>query len=563
MFKFKIIGRCFNDASYQVADPDIDFFLEEDGWNDYWYYTMYHLHSTGRLGGEVEYLGPIRIMRIGQKEYESNLLRNLFPEGVFSQLPDDFVSLSFSEDLYRSLGQLLHNLDEKATFLKSLNIILGRDDDLYDRVKNDECFRTSLLRDTTIKAYPLVVARTIMRSECNVYDLLTQEISIHFKDCDSPIEIRFDYSSGKDRNQLLPSRIVAFIGENGCGKSSILYRIARILYASPDQRKFDSTLKSLEPNDIGFSKLLIVSYSSFDNFVLPGLNRSDFRLIVDNIDKEDGRLYLCGLRDLKAEYKELIEEGDGAIDRYIKGERTGNVILKTPQSLTDEFFEALIRMLSDPKKVWLWNEFNNEVKRFGFEDFPDFAFDDTRVVDIFDQSNRVGEIWKEQFAGMSTGWKFVLHSMANIVARITHHTLLLFDEPENHLHPPLLSFFLTEVRKLLDEFDSGMLISTHSPVALQELYRENVFVIHRHGDIKHVSQPQIQTFGAGFGEINADVFFLNSDNTNSYHIVDAALDAIAISKDDPYRTIQRVERYLGITLSSALKAYVISKSVSD
>ena len=131
---------------------------------------------------------------------------------------------------------------------------------------------------------------------------------------------------------------------------------------------------------------------------------------------------------------------------------------------------------------------------------------------------------------MSTGWKFVLHSMANIVARITHHTLLLFDEPENHLHPPLLSFFLTEVRKLLDEFDSGMLISTHSPVVLQELYRENVFVIHRHGDIKHVSQPQIQTFGAGFGEINADVFFLNSDNTNSYHIVDAALDAIAISK---------------------------------
>lgn len=563
MFKFQIIGWQFNNVSYLTARDGVDFFLEEDNWNDYWYYTMYHLHSTGRLGGEAQYLGTIRIMKIGQQTGETNLLRKEFPDGVFTNLPDDFVSLSFSEDLYRALSHLLHTIDARSEFLQALNMILGADDDLYLRVKDDDCFNTSLLRDTTINAYPLSVGRSIMRSDHTLYDLLKQSISIHFTDCDNPIDIRFDHSFGKDQNKLLPSRIVSFIGENGCGKSSILYRIARILYASPDQRKQDNTLLSLIPNDIGFSKLIIVSYSSFDNFVLPGLSSSDFRLISDGLDKSDGRLYLCGMRDLKQEYQNLIELGEKAINEYIKDERTSNVILKSPQALTDEFIKAIMRILQDPDRVQLWDKFNARIKKFGFEDFPDFTFDDdARVAEWFNDQSSESHTVGTEFSKMSTGWKFVLHSMANIVARIVPHTLLLFDEPENHLHPPLLSFYLTEVRKLLDKYDAGMLISTHSPVVLQELYRENVYVIHRHGEMKHVTQPQIQTFGAGFGEINADVFFLNSDNTNSYKLVDKVLDDITVDVNDPAKTIKRVERHLGVTLSSALKAYVIAKSVS-
>ena len=561
MFRFKIISNHYNDLSSFGAHEDVDFYLEEDSWNDYWYYTMYHLHSAGPLtNGDVEYLGPIRIMRVGQQIDEKYVLRERVKNGIFTELPDDFVSLSFAIDLYRSLSAMLPKQEQRLEFMVAMNMIMEASGELYDRVKDDKCFNTSLLRDTTIKAYPLVMARSIMFSEHTLYDLLKQAISIHFKDCDKAIDIRFDHSSGKDDSKLLPSRMVAFIGENGCGKSSILYRIARILYASPDQRKRDKTLLELKPNNIGFSKLLIVSYSSFDNFLLPGLNVSDFRLILDKLNKADGRVYLCGLRDLKSEYELLINEGEGAVEKYMMGERTTNVQLKSPQALVHEFVYALGLIFSDPDRAALWYKFNVAVNRFGFEDFPDFSLDE--VYDNVDLSafDRYGE----RFSCMSTGWKFVLHSVANIVARIANHTLLLFDEPENHLHPPLLSFYLTQVRKLLHKYDSGMLISTHSPVVLQELYRENVYVIHRHGDMKSVSQPQIQTFGAGFGEINADVFFLNTDITNSYKLVDNAMDEIRMPQEvKPAIVIKRIEKHLGIELSSALKAYVISKVMSE
>lgn len=48
--QFKIIGVCFQNAEAYPPD-DADFFLEQDDWNDYWYYTTYHLHATSKLTG--------------------------------------------------------------------------------------------------------------------------------------------------------------------------------------------------------------------------------------------------------------------------------------------------------------------------------------------------------------------------------------------------------------------------------------------------------------------------------------------------------------------------------
>ena len=64
--KFKLIGKCYQDATNIDAD-DADFLIEEDGWNDYSFHVLYHLHATDRLtnNGNV-HLGYIKIMKVGQ-----------------------------------------------------------------------------------------------------------------------------------------------------------------------------------------------------------------------------------------------------------------------------------------------------------------------------------------------------------------------------------------------------------------------------------------------------------------------------------------------------------------
>ncbi len=43
---------------------------------------------------------------------------------------------------------------------------------------------------------------------------------------------------------------------------------------------------------------------------------------------------------------------------------------------------------------------------------------------------------------MSSGHAIVLLTVTKLVARVEEKTLVLIDEPESHLHPPLLSHSL-------------------------------------------------------------------------------------------------------------------------
>lgn len=119
--KFRIIGKCFQDAR-NVSCGDADFLLEEDGWDDFNYHVMYHLHATtNRTHTHNEYLGPIRIMKLEQHEAESYLLSGALGYGkTFESLPENFFSLSTSIELYegcivccllRNEGVLLDNCD--------------------------------------------------------------------------------------------------------------------------------------------------------------------------------------------------------------------------------------------------------------------------------------------------------------------------------------------------------------------------------------------------------------------------------------------------------------------
>ena len=77
-YLFQVIGLCMRDTTQVKIHSDVDFLLEENDWNDFGYVTSYYVHATPKISKQKESycLGGIRIMKLGQKEHEVNLLRN-------------------------------------------------------------------------------------------------------------------------------------------------------------------------------------------------------------------------------------------------------------------------------------------------------------------------------------------------------------------------------------------------------------------------------------------------------------------------------------------------------
>ena len=109
---------------------------------------------------------------------------------------------------------------------------------------------------------------------------------------------------------------------------------------------------------------------------------------------------------------------------------------------------------------------------------------------------------------MSSGHASVLLIITQLVAKVEEKTLVLLDEPESHLHPPLLSAFVRALSDLLDNRNGVAIIATHSPVVLQEIPRSCVWKIERTGKITNPYRPSVETFGENVGVLTREVFGL-------------------------------------------------------
>lgn len=87
-------------------------------------------------------------------------------------------------------------------------------------------------------------------------------------------------------------------------------------------------------------------------------------------------------------------------------------------------------------------------------------------------------------------------------------TLILLDEPEAHLHPPLLPAFIRALSDLLINRNGVALIATHSPVVLQEVPQSCVWKIRRTGLRSVGERPEVQTFGENVGLLTREIFGL-------------------------------------------------------
>lgn len=129
------------------------------------------------------------------------------------------------------------------------------------------------------------------------------------------------------------------------------------------------------------------------------------------------------------------------------------------------------------------------------------------------------ELISPTLSRMSSGHAIILLTITRLVAKMEEKTLVLLDEPESHLHPPLLSAFVRALSDLLHDKNGLAIIATHSPVVLQEIPKSCVWKIFRRSENVIADRPSIETFAENVGILTSEVFSLEVEKSGFHDIL--------------------------------------------
>ncbi|PTR35368.1 putative AbiEii toxin of type IV toxin-antitoxin system [Luteibacter sp. OK325] len=108
---------------------------------------------------------------------------------------------------------------------------------------------------------------------------------------------------------------------------------------------------------------------------------------------------------------------------------------------------------------------------------------------------------------LSSGQEMFFRFALNLCAFIEVGTLVLVDEPENHLHPNFITRFMSLLREILKLTGSFALVASHSPFVVREVTRRDVSIMSRtKGGESIIRRPRLQTLGASVAAVSAYVF---------------------------------------------------------
>ncbi|WP_431285003.1 AAA family ATPase [Humitalea sp. 24SJ18S-53] len=159
------------------------------------------------------------------------------------------------------------------------------------------------------------------------------------------------------------------------------------------------------------------------------------------------------------------------------------------------------------------------------------------------------------FAKLSSGHKIVLLTITRLVETVGERTLVLLDEPEGHLHPPLLSAFIRALSDLLVDRNGVAIVATHSPVVLQEIPRSCVWKVRRTGAHVEAERPEVETFGENVGVLTREIFGLEVTEAGFHRML---RDAVREAPDFD-RVVEQFNGELGGEARALLRAMIASR----
>lgn len=496
-------------------------YLIPNNWDDFRFKTTFFV-TLFDTSGEKHDLGEIKIGFVGQTPgwTETSL------DSEFESLGKNYFSLGQSVEFYMQVRKLPVKL--RRVFLNALRDVVYNEEARL-AAKDQGVFNTSLLRGVNYSSITEQFKRILDGGE-----VLTE---FHFAYQTEPTIKRAGYSLSFDVIPgVKPSRnIHVLIGRNGIGKTTLLNGMIASLVEQelpiPPEgmgRFFDiSTPSTPTPISKGyFTSVVSVSFSAFDPFTPPS----------ERIGETNDLQYsYIGL-------KEVHEDG---------GTRTS--VHKDLHALSEDFVTSLIGSFGLSSKRERWQD----AITFLESDFNFAEMDLGRLLEIEDQDQLRARA-KQVFMFMSSGHAIVLLSITKLVERAEEKTLVIMDEPESHLHPPLLSAFTRALADLLNKINGVAIIATHSPVVLQEVPKSCVWKLFRAKLAGDNLRPDMETFGENVGVLTREVFGLEVAKSG-FH--DLLTRSVAEGKDYD-EIIAEYSNQLGFEGRSLLRALISNRNSS-
>ncbi len=476
--KFKVV-----DSLPEVRQAG-ELYLVTDNWNDWFKYkTLYDLYYIDD-DNDKQYIGAVKI---GQFD-------KVFDDYTRPDVPLEFEELS---DAYFSLGQDESYYDNLRIYekLNSVEILSNLRDCAYNLELFDRALDTPVMINSLLRSVTKYSVRGQFNRIAKGGDKL-EPYSFNF--------ILADLKRNKDLNLLFdifpdskpPTNVHVIIGRNGVGKTRLLNgMINALLNIENEKYKGIFTVNDGLEESL-FSKLVAVTFSAFDQ-TYP----------IEEPDDYEGELEYSYIGLKKYEQQNEAE--------YSEDSTNSQMVNKSNKDLFTDFkksFEEDIKV--NKVKMELWKRSINEMD-------SDPLFKEIGLIELI--TDRRADLEKI-FDRLSSGHKIVVLSITRLVASVEEKTIVLLDEPEAHLHPPLLSAFIRSISDLLIHRNGIALIATHSPVVLQEIPKSCVWKLSRSGVDSKVERLNRETFGENIGILSREVFGYEVTNSGFHDLIKTEVD---------------------------------------
>lgn len=519
--EFRIIGRS---SSAPPNDSEDVIYLRMDNWNDYSFVTMFSLHVYDSAGQRQD-IGDVKIGFKGQTVDTDTY--HQFLTG-FELLGEKFFSLGQGVDFYRKMASLPNGRGREILH-RLRDIVLHPE--IIEEIKDEKVFGTSLLRNVSLSVVKGQYSR-VLDGKAELTDFKFKFVR---PDDERFGGVNLDFDVEVDSKPSM--NIHAVIGRNGVGKTTLLNGMIEAVTDRDNVSKFidKNSWQAAEISEDYFSSLVSVSFSAFDPFVPPS----------EQSDPSKGTCYFyIGLKDRDDPDKhrtipELREDcAKSLIHCFQSADKTVRWLKAISKLGSDENFASmkLEQLEISFRNIWSYKEAGEQSDSESFR-------------------KRYLYSVNQYLTKMSSGHAIVLLTITKLVARVEEKTLVLMDEPESHLHPPLLSAFIRALADLLNDRNGVAIIATHSPVVLQEIPKSCVWKIYRVGKDVRSSRPNNETFGENVGLLTSEVFSLEVERSGFHNLLAEAVDT-GMSYEE---IVASYQNQLGFEARAILRALVANR----
>lgn len=402
----------------------------------------------------------------------------------FNQLKTNLFSLGQSLEFYEKIKKISE--DQFEDTLKRLNDI-SINNDLFELIENNQGFSNSLIRFGAAEKALKESRLLLYENKRRVNDNLMFNYKTKVEGAESPHKVTFDFRVNED----LPYRMNVLIGKNGTGKTQLLCSMVNSISGVDKRNKFS-------PYNPLFNKIIAISYGLFDDFPKP----------------EDTTVFSYKYIGLRTTSEEIIS--DERLEQKLRNALSS--ILQDDR--TEIWFESVGRII--------------HLSYLGLEKNSDLTIE------------WINNLSYKNAKRLSSGQSITLFILSELIANIQYDSLILFDEPETHLHPSALSQLINSFHGILANFRSFAIICTHSPLIIQDIPSRYITIFDRQGNYPIIRKLPLESFGANISLLTSNLF----ETISNKELYKTFLDEMA------YRSIDSVDNLFENGLSMNAHLYL-------